>query len=204
MDRELQARAAPHARQAQTRQHALDDFLESHPNLAASKQMRKMAQQTAEESEEDIREVLATIARLGGSARKYAREKKNAVNRMVAEVYSEPRVTAAARVLPSLKLILGFVMDLLTNDEDGNPWDISRKDMRQKCREMLDKEKPMLLVGSPICRPFSSWQRINDKLRDPALLDPGSPSFLYRSSTAFVLPRKWSSARTLMMAASSR
>ena len=30
-------------------------------------------------------------------------------------------------------------------------------------------EKPALLIGSPMCTAFSSWQRINDKIRDPAV-----------------------------------
>ena len=34
--------------------------------------------------------------------------------------------------------------------------------------EKVRREQPMLLVGSPMCTAFSSWQRINDKIRDPA------------------------------------
>ena len=34
----------------------------------------------------------------------------------------------------------------------------------------LKDERPMLLVGSPMCTAFSSRQRINDKIRDPAVV----------------------------------
>ena len=30
-------------------------------------------------------------------------------------------------------------------------------------------ERPMLLIGSPMCTAFSTWQRINDKIRDPSV-----------------------------------
>ena len=35
--------------------------------------------------------------------------------------------------------------------------------------DKVSRERPMLLVGSPMCTAFSSWQRINDKIMDPTV-----------------------------------
>ena len=40
-------------RQAQQRQLALDDYLQAHPKLAAGPELRRLAEQTAQESEGD-------------------------------------------------------------------------------------------------------------------------------------------------------
>ena len=37
----------------------------------------------------------------------------------VSEVYSPPRVTAATKLLPELRLLPGFALDLTTKDTDG-------------------------------------------------------------------------------------
>ena len=42
-----------------------------------------------------------------------------------------------------------------------------RFDEEPRARERLLRERPMLLVGSPMCTAFSTWQRINNKIRDP-------------------------------------
>ena len=44
---------------------------------------------------------------------------------MVSEIYSPPRVTALAKMLPSLGMIPGFAMDITVNDKNGNPYDFS-------------------------------------------------------------------------------
>ena len=41
------------------------------------------------------------------------RERKAAIRAVVSEIYSPPRVTAAAKLLPELKIIPGFALDLL-------------------------------------------------------------------------------------------
>ena len=38
---------------------------------------------------------------------------------------------------------------------------------RDKALRRVREERPKLLVGSPPCTPFSQWQHINDKKRDP-------------------------------------
>ena len=41
-------------------------------------------------------------------------ERAKAVRAVVSEIYSPPRVTAASKLLPELKLIPGFALDLTT------------------------------------------------------------------------------------------
>ena len=66
-------------------------------------------------------EILQLVDAMGGSKSKYARERRGAVKRLVSEIYSPPRVTAALKLLPSLGCVPGFAMDLTTVDEHGNP-----------------------------------------------------------------------------------
>ena len=58
-------------------------------------------------------------------------------------------------------------MDLTTKDENGVPWDSDILEQRRRARERAERERPMLLIGSPMCAAFSAWQRINNTERDP-------------------------------------
>ena len=80
-------------------------------------------------------------------------------------------MTAAAKLLPELRLIPGFALDLTTADHDGKLWDFDSKVMRDRAMERVNREKPLLLVGSPMCTAFSTWQRINAKIRDPYIVE---------------------------------
>ena len=61
-------------------------------------------------------------------------------------------------------------MDLTVPDQNGEPWDFSWPSMRIKAVKLLDEQKPILLVGIPMCTAFSTWQLINDKKRDPKIV----------------------------------
>ena len=50
----------------------------------------------------------------------------------------------------------GFALDLTVNDDDGAPWDFSLKEKREKAAEKLEREKPFMLVTSPMCAKFCS------------------------------------------------
>ena len=78
-------------------------------------------------------------------------------------------MTAAAKLMPELKLIPGFALDLTTVEERGRPWNFDQKVMRDEALRRVREEKPLLLIGSPMCTAFSTWQRINDKIRDSAV-----------------------------------
>ena len=123
------------------------------------------------EVEEANRDILAIVKSLGGDRGKYKRERSKALKSVVSEIYAPPRVTAAAKLLPELRLIPGFALDLTTADHDGKLWDFDSKVMRDRAMERVKREKPLLLVGSPMCTAFSTWQRINAKIRDPYIVE---------------------------------
>ena len=126
-----------------------------------------MTRDAVDQVRDHDREILSVIKVMGGNVGQYKRERKAAMRAIVSEIYSPPRVTAAAKLLPELKLIPGFALDLTVADTDGRLWDFDDVVMRDRVRKRLLDERPMLLVGSPMCTAFSTWQRINNKIRDP-------------------------------------
>ena len=68
------------------------------------------------------------------------------------EVFSPPRVGVEAK---KFGLKVGEAWDLTTG------WDFSKKDHQDKSEEYIDKEKPLVLIGSPPCTPFSQLQSLN-------------------------------------------
>ena len=94
----------------------------------------------------------------------YRREARQASKKIVSEIYSPPRVTAELKRLQGKyrKLAPGYAMDLTTTDPlDGKPWDFSFLEKRERARRMLRRQKPYMLIGSPMCRAFSTWQFLN-------------------------------------------
>ena len=61
-----------------------------------------------DEMRDDDREVLQVIRQLGGSKHAYLRERRRAVKHIVSEIYSPPRVTAAAKLLAGTSLCSRF------------------------------------------------------------------------------------------------
>ena len=106
-------------------------------------------------------EILRLVMQLGGPTRAYRRERARAIRLTVSEIYSAPRVTRALKMLPSMNLQPGFALDLTGEDEEGNAWDFTQAHMREKARKKVDEEEPTLLIGSPGCTPYSSWQALN-------------------------------------------
>ena len=68
----------------------------------------------------------------------------------IAEVYSPPRVTVQAR---RFQLQPGEAMDLTTG------WDFRRAEDKRRAEQYVHEQKPLLLIGSPMCTMFSSLQR---------------------------------------------
>ena len=124
----------------------------------------------AEQMHDDASEVLNLVKQLGGDSAKYVKERRRAVRHLVSEIYSPPRVTAATKLLPELRCVPGFALDLTVKDEDGRPWDFDVAENCQRAREMVLTQRPMLLVGSPMCTAFSTWQYINRRKRDPLVV----------------------------------
>ena len=72
----------------------------------------------SQELQQCAAETVRLIAALGGQRAAYHRERKQAVQRMVAEVYSAPRVTKVAKLLPSLRILAGFAFDMSGTDDE--------------------------------------------------------------------------------------
>ena len=84
----------------------------------------------------------------------------------VAEVYSPPRMATAAR---RHGLRGGWSLDITVDDPfDGKPWDLSDVAKQRRAMQLVEDDKPMLLIASPMCCPFTSWQNINHEKMDPA------------------------------------
>ena len=76
----------------------------------------------------------------------------------VAEVYSPPRIIKMAQ---EIGLRAGWSLDLTTYDEYGRQWDFNNAQMRNAAVRKVLTDKPILLIGSPMCGPFSAMNNIN-------------------------------------------
>ena len=81
----------------------------------------------------------------------------------MSEIYWPPRVTAEIKRGGFKHLSAGLALDLTVSDpEDGQPWDFSWRSERENARQFVRASQPILLIGSPTCTAFSTWQRLND------------------------------------------
>ena len=71
----------------------------------------------------------------------------------VAEVYSPPRLTEAAK---RFNLKPGSALDLTTG------WDFSKSEDREEAKALLRKEQPLFVMLTPECGPWSQTQNLND------------------------------------------
>ena len=106
-------------------------------------------------------ELTELVNALGHDGRKFRREATRGLRAIVSEVYSAPRVAAAAKKFHRLGILPGTSLDLTGTDENGQPWDFGVPAMRRKAEALLEREKPVLLIGSPSCTPFSNIQNLN-------------------------------------------
>ncbi len=101
---------------------------------------------------------LAIFNCLAVDSRAFRRERKKAYRRVISELYSPPRVTEMLSALPNAALVPGYALDLTVIDPaDDEPWDFSRKVKQDRARRLLDRQRPMLVVLSPECKTFSTW-----------------------------------------------
>ena len=76
-----------------------------------------------------------------------------------AEIYSPPRVT---HVVSEMGLRAAWSLDVTIVDPiDGMLWDFSFEAKRKRAAELLERDKPVLLVACPMCGPFGALQAIN-------------------------------------------
>ena len=73
----------------------------------------------------------------------------------VARVYSTPR---AAKMTKRLGMKAGWSLDLTSIESDNEPWDLSRPEKKARAREVLLRDKPFMLIASPMCTAFCRLQ----------------------------------------------
>ena len=116
-------------------------------------------------------EVEHMIMMMGVSNGPYRRERRRATNRIVSEIYSPPRVTKAIGKGLGKGLVAVFALDLTCNDPDDDmPWDFDKLEKREKARARCRAEKPAMLIGSPCCTAWCTWQALNNLKRDPEVV----------------------------------
>ena len=81
------------------------------------------------------------------------------------EVYSPPRIT---RMASEMGLHSAWASDLTVMDaEDGMPWDFKLPAKRKRAIELLDRDKPAMLIACPMCGPFSTMNNFNHVKMNP-------------------------------------
>ena len=107
-----------------------------------------------------------------GSSRSFKREKKQSALKLfavgharravVSELYFPPRVTKEIARMRSRRLAPGLALDFTVIDpSDGEPWDFNDPVKRARARMLVRRQRPYLLIGSPMCTAFSTWQSLN-------------------------------------------
>ena len=109
---------------------------------------------------DDVAMLITEVFFTGG--KQFARDRRSAFKRVISEIYSPPRLTAAASKIPRCGILPGFAMDLGSVDDEGEPWDFRRACKREKALKLLRETKPFFLMGSPPCTGYCSWQKLND------------------------------------------
>ena len=119
----------------------------------------------------DDAEYMRMIMMLGASPGPFKRERRTACSRMVSEIYSPPRVTHAISSMPGCGLLPVLALDLTcVGPFDGKPWDFDFADKRDRAQTLFRKQRPAVLIGSPCCTAWSTWQALNKHKRDPEVI----------------------------------
>ena len=110
-------------------------------------------------SEQEARAIGECIGSLGGCGNEWIKGVE------VAEVYSPPRFTALSS---RFGLRAGLCVDLETQKENGESWDLSKKSDRDELEMLQAMQEPMVLTGSPPCTAFSRLLALSRSKRGPA------------------------------------
>mgnify|MGYP002806041372 CR=1 FL=1 len=124
----------------------MDVFTDEMGTKSVGMVLKVLDREEAETIQKCEREILLAIRNLGGNRAAYKRERSRALNRIVSEICSPPRVAAAAKLLPSLRIIPGASLDITVNQENGEPWDFDILENRLKARALYEEQRPALLV----------------------------------------------------------
>lgn len=129
-----------------------------------------MSRENRDEARRIHREVVSIVSSMGTHGRKFRRETTRRTRAIVSEIYSAPRVTDAARRHARFGAMPGLALDLTGHDDDGRPWDFNVPGKREKAERLLDAQRPVLLIGTPMCTAFSNIQNLNKHRRDPGVI----------------------------------
>ena len=172
------------ARRSQNQQES-EDSQEGHPGASASDEPPPQQDDDDEEikdaearsAEDEAEDVIMAVMGKGRDTGKRRRKWSDGVDRMedelrmygaghhVTEIYSPPRVTVWA---DKMRLAPGLAFDLTQSDpEDGKPWDFNDPRKAAKARRWIEMNKPLLLIGSPMCAAFSQLNNINFSRMSP-------------------------------------
>ena len=91
----------------------------------------------------------------------------------IVELYSQPRVAqeATAKRREGVDLIPGWSFDLTKADpQTGKPWDLSNDNIQSRVKKIIAESRPLFVIGSPPCIPFSVLQNINKGRRCPKVV----------------------------------
>ena len=84
----------------------------------------------------------------------------------IIEVFSPPRVVKAMDDSKGFRN--GLSLDLWTVGADGKRWDFDDDETQLKALRLIRQMKPLLVIGSPVCTPFSVLQNLNrERCSDP-------------------------------------
>ena len=119
--------------------------------------------------EDEVAEML--LRELGSSGGSYKRERRQGLQSIVGEIYSPPRVNAELKRSRWRHLIPGLSLGLTVKDPfDNQPWDFRRADKRARARKLTREQEPFIVIGSPECTAFSSWQHLNETMANASQL----------------------------------
>ena len=90
-------------------------------------------------------DMMILVTSLGHSGRNFRREVTNRLRATVSEIYSAPRLTAAAARNPRLGIVFGIALDLTTTNNEGKPWDFNDPARRIEAEKLLDEQHPQFL-----------------------------------------------------------
>ncbi len=76
----------------------------------------------------------------------------------VAEAHSPPIVTKRAE---QWGLKGSWSPDLTATDSDGKAWNFSSSLMRNRAINKINTDKPLLIIGGPMCKGWSTMMSIN-------------------------------------------
>ena len=80
------------------------------------------------------------------------------------------RFASSTRVVPHIigkHVKAGNSFDITHADENVEIWDFTKSAMREKAHRYVNEKKPLFIIGSPPCDPFSTMQNLNHTKCDP-------------------------------------